>query len=356
MSKNSLSVQDRKKALEGLKATARKKWGNDIIIDSSVIPKYDVISFGSYKLDYKARVGGIVRGRITQLIGDTGVGKSTLASLLMISAQKAYPDEIVGFIDVEQAFDIEYAQKLGLNTDPEVFLLIQPDSANQALDLYLKFIESAAFSLVVLDSIPALIPEQNLNADVGDQQVATLGRLLSNELRKIMVSSNKTNTAALIINQWRAGIGFNQPPKVMPGGAATKYYPSVTIDLKRQDLLKRGEDYYGMRVQANFIKNRFGNPYAKEEYELHYGIGIPLKAEIMEVAKSLGIVEQAGAWFTAPLANKESIRLQGFARVVDYYKESEIDFNYLETLVKNAMQETKQTVVEMVEEDIEEDE
>ena len=125
---------------------------------------------------------------------------------------------MVAFIDIEFAFDIEYAQKLGLDTSEERFLLVQPDSANQALDLLLKFTESSLFSLVVLDSIPALVPEQNLNSDVGDMQVASLGRLLSNELRRVMIESNKTNTAVLLINQWRAGIGFGQPEKVMPGG------------------------------------------------------------------------------------------------------------------------------------------
>ena len=268
----------------------------------------------------------------------------------MISAQRTYPDEIVGFIDVEQAFDMEYAQKLGLDTDEEKLVIIQPDSANQALDLYLQFISSGLFSLVVLDSIPALIPDQNLNADVGDQQVATLGRLLSNEMRKIMVSANKTNTASLIINQWRAGIGFNQPPKVMPGGAATKYYPSVTIDLKRQDLIKKGENYIGMVVQANFIKNRFGNPYAKEEYELMYGIGIPLKKEILDVAVSLGIVSKGGSWFTGPTVDS-TIRLQGLANLASYYEDNPQDFDILEKLVKEAMQASRKTVVESPDED-----
>lgn len=272
----------------------------------------------------------------------------------MISAQKSYPEEQVGFIDVEQAFDYEYAEKLGLDTSEDKFFIIQPDSANQALDLYLQFIASGLFSLVVLDSVPALIPDQNLNADVGDVQVATLGRLLSNELRKVMVTANKTNTAALLINQWRAGIGFNQPPKVMPGGASTKYYPSVTIDLKRQDLLKKGENYIGMKVQANFIKNRFGNPYAKEEYELLYGIGIPLKKEIIEVAVSLGLITKGGSWFTGPLANGDTKRMQGLSNLAEFYEDSSEDFDFLENLVKNEMKRSNSSVVESEEEDLEE--
>ena len=262
----------------------------------------------------------------------SGAGKSTKAILLMIEAQKAYPDKLVAFIDCEQAFDKEYAEKLGLKTDEEFLFFIQPDSANQALDLMLQFISSSLFSIVVLDSVPALVPEQNLNADVGDVQVASAARLLSNELRRIMIETKKSNTATVLINQWRANIGFTGGDKAMPGGQAMKYYPSMTIDLKRKELVKKGDDFIGMDVQANFIKHRFGAPFTKAVYRLYYGEGIRRSDEAVEVAKDLGIIVGKG-WYTFPISATETERLQGIENVINWYKEHPEAFAYLESLV-----------------------
>lgn len=250
----------------------------------------------------------------------------------MIEAQKAYPDKLVAFIDCEQAFDKEYAEKLGLKTDEEFLFFIQPDSANQALDLMLQFISSSLFSIVVLDSVPALVPEQNLNADVGDVQVASAARLLSNELRRIMIETKKSNTATVLINQWRANIGFTGGDKAMPGGQAMKYYPSMTIDLKRKELVKKGDDFIGMDVQANFIKHRFGAPFTKAVYRLYYGEGIRRSDEAVEVAKDLGIIVGKG-WYTFPISATETERLQGIENVINWYKEHPEAFAYLESLV-----------------------
>ena len=263
---------------------------------------------------------------------ESGAGKSTKAILLMIEAQKAYPDKLVAFIDCEQAFDKEYAEKLGLKTDEEFLFFIQPDSANQALDLMLQFISSSLFSIVVLDSVPALVPEQNLNADVGDVQVASAARLLSNELRRIMIETKKSNTATVLINQWRANIGFTGGDKAMPGGQAMKYYPSMTIDLKRKELVKKGDDFIGMDVQANFIKHRFGAPFTKAVYRLYYGEGIRRSDEAVEVAKDLGIIVGKG-WYTFPISATETERLQGIENVINWYKEHPEAFAYLESLV-----------------------
>ena len=263
---------------------------------------------------------------------ESGAGKSTKAILLMIEAQKAYPDKLVAFIDCEQAFDKEYAEKLGLKTDEEFLFFIQPDSANQALDLMLQFISSSLFSIVVLDSVPALVPEQNLNADVGDVQVASAARLLSNELRRIMIETKKSNTATVLINQWRANIGFTGGDKAMPGGQAMKYYPSMTIDLKRKELVKKGDDFIGMDVQANFIKHRFGAPFTKAVYRLYYGEGIRRSDEAVEVAKDLGIIVVKG-WYTFPISATETERLQGIENVINWYKEHPEAFAYLESLV-----------------------
>lgn len=271
----------------------------------------------------------------------------------MASAQKTYPDQMVAFIDIEFAFDIEYAQKLGLDTSEERFLLVQPDSANQALDLLLKFTESSLFSLVVLDSIPALVPEQNLNSDVGDMQVASLARLLSNELRRVMIEANKTSTSVLLINQWRAGIGFTTGDKVMPGGSAIKYYPSTIIELKRKELLRKGDNIIGLEIQANFTKNRFGSPYRKAHYKLYFGEGIRKSDEAVEVAKDLGIISGKG-WYIYPISPTETGKLQGLESVINWYKDNPEAFAYLESLVVESFKKSKTTVVESEDEEIEE--
>ena len=238
-------------------------------------------------------------------------------------------------IDAEFAQDPEYALKLGLNMlDSDRVVIIQPESGREALDIYISALESGVFSLCILDSIPSLVPDRDLEAEVGDRQVGTLAALLSAEIRKVIGAAKKTNTAALMINQIRAGIGFGQPEKVIPGGNAMKFYPSVTIELKRTDLIKKGDDYIGQTVRANFIKNRFGAPYKKADYNLYYGEGIRKSEEAVEVAKELGIISGKG-WYIYPINANETGRLQGIENVINWYKDNPEAFDYLESLVLN---------------------
>lgn len=338
-----------KKHSKYLKQTCVKNGGNEAIIDVANKPKVNVISFGSYKLDYTSGVGGLVCGRLTQLYGESGSGKTTLTTLLAKSALDTYPDKKVLIIDAEFAQDPDYALKLGLNMYSEDVVITQPESGREALDVYVAALESGAFSLCILDSIPSLIPDRDLEADVGDRQVGTLASLLSAEVRKVIGAAKKTDTAALMINQIRAGIGFGQPEKVIPGGNAMKFYPSVNIEIKRVDLIKKGEDYIGQTVRANFVKNRFSNPYKKCDYNLYYGEGIRKSEEACEVAKEMGIIIRAGSWYTIPLANGFTNRLQGMESVIGYYNENPIDFESLEKLVISSF--TKKDIVEKTEDD-----
>ena len=219
-----------------------------------------------------------------------------------------------------------------MNSDKVV--IIQPESGREALDIYIAALESGVFSLCILDSIPSLVPDRDLEAEVGDRQVGTLAALLSAEIRKVIGAAKKTNTAALMINQLRAGIGFGQPEKVVPGGNAMKFYPSVSIELKRSDLIKKGDEYIGQTVRANFIKNRFSNPYKKCDYNLYYGEGIRKSEEAVEVAKELGIISGKG-WYIYPINANETGRLQGIENVINWYQENPQAFAYLESLVLN---------------------
>lgn len=258
------------------------------------------------------------------------------------------------FVDCEMAFDMDYAIKLGLDTSEDRFVLIQPESANQAVDMASKAIQAGLFSAVAIDSIPALTPEQNINAEVGDHNVATLARFLSTELKRLMTAAKVSNTALICINQWRSNIGFTGGDKAMPGGQAMKYYPSVTIDLKRVDIIKKGENVIGQTVRANFLKNRFGSPYAKVDFNLYYGIGIKKDDELIEVAVEKKIIKQGGAWYTITLKDGSLERAQGKNGVASFYEEHPEEFSHLRTLVlstfNNKVKEVEET--EELDEDI----
>lgn len=341
-----------KNRLKFLKQLSANVGGNEAIVDVANRPKVNVISFGSYKLDYTSGVGGLVCGRLTQLYGESGSGKTTLTTLLAKSALKTYPHKKVLIIDAEFAQDPEYALKLGLDMMSDDIIITQPESGREALDVFVAALDSGAFSLCILDSIPSLIPDRDLEADVGDRQVGTLAALLSAEIRKVIGASKKTNTAALMINQLRAGIGFGQPEKVVPGGNAMKFYPSVSIEIKRVDLIKKGDQYIGQTVRANFVKNRFSNPYKKCDYNLYYGEGIRKSEEAVEVAKELGIIVGKG-WYVIPVSENETEKIQGMENVINWYEENPEAFAYLEKLVLAHFQSTP---IEEQEEDLEEEE
>lgn len=305
-------------------------------------------SVDGFKYCFTVPTGYLLLRRGDKVFVTGNCGKSTLTILLAISAQKTYPDERVLIVDAEQALNLEYAETLGLDTSEEALTIIQPQSANEGLGIYVEAIDSGLFSLVILDSIPALVPERDLDADVGDRQVATLASLLSAEVRKVVNYAKRTNTAALMINQVRAGIGFMVAEKVIPGGNAMKFYPSVNIELKRKDLHKKGEEYIGQAVQMNFVKNRFANPYKKCVYDLYYGEGIRKSDEAVEVAKDLGIIVGKG-WYTFPIAEGQTERLQGLENVINWYKEHPEAFAYLEQLVINSFAAKRKTAVETIE-------
>ena len=280
-----------------------------------------------------------------------GSGKTTLTTLLSKSALNTFPDKKVLIVDTEFAQDPDYALKLGLDMmDEDKILITQPESGREALDVYIAALESGAFSLCILDSIPALIPDRDLEADVGDRQVGTLAALLSAEIRKVISAAKKTDTAALMINQIRAGIGFGQPEKVIPGGNAMKFFPSVNIEIKRVDLIKKGDTYIGQTVRANFVKNRFSNPYKKVDYNLYYGEGIRKSEEAVEVARELGFISGKG-WYIFPTGPETTEKLQGLENVINWYGDNPVAFAYLESLVLDYFNKTAAEVKEQ-EEDI----
>lgn len=282
---------------------------------------------------------------MTELYGASGAGKSTFATLLCASAQKTYPDEMVLYIDCEQAFNMDYAISLGLDTNPDKFLMIQPDDGVQALQIYQDAIESGLFSLAVVDSIPALITKQELEGDIGDAHMAPLARLLSQSFKTIITAGKQKNVAMVFINQIRSNLGFGGDIAT-PGGNAVKFYPSLRMEIKRVGLLTKGDDNIGQTVRANLVKNRFGAPYRKADINIYFGKGIDKNEEILEVALNYKLITRGGAYYTIPLADGTTTRVMGKEAVANHLEANPLDKDHLEKLVINFIKNPKGTVQE----------
>ena len=291
---------------------------------------------------------GLPRSRMIELYGASGAGKSTFATLLCTQAQKEYPEEMVLYIDCEQAFNMDYAIALGLDVHPEKFLMIQPDDGVQALQIYQDAIETGLFSLAVVDSIPALITKQELEGDVGQVHMAPLARLLSQTFKTIITTGKQTNTCMLFINQIRANLGFGGDIST-PGGNAVKFYPSLRMEIKRIGLLTKGDENIGQTVRVNLVKNRFGAPYKKTDINIYFGKGINKNEEILEVSLEKSIIKRGGAYYTIPLADGDTHRVMGKDAVGEYLDSNPDQKLHLERLVIEAIKPKKGTVEELPE-------
>lgn len=247
---------------------------------------------------------------------------------------------------------MDYAIELGLDTDPEKFLLIQPDDGVQALDIYLKFVESGYCSLVILDSVAAITTKQEISGEVGDQHIGVLARLMSQTLKPIVNAAKQTNTACIFINQIRDSIGFGAS-STTPGGKALKFYTSLRMEIKRIGLITKSEKNIGQEMRFNLVKNRFGYPYQKTDVNFYYGIGVKKGDEAIEVGLARNILQRGGAYYTFPLANGETLRLMGKQAVMDYYAQNPVDFANLLELVNKTFE--KKVIEDSSEDDSEED-
>jgi recombination protein RecA len=281
----------------------RKKYGEGSIICGDVVVKdIDAIPTGCLGLDIALGVGGFPRGRISEIFGAEGSGKTTVALETIAQAQKA--DGRAAFIDVEHALDIQYAQKVGVNIQD--MMISQPDSAEEALSIMQILCESKSVDIVVLDSVAALVPQAELDGDMGDHHVGLQPRLMSQALRKIKGLVNKSHTVALFINQLRQKIGITfGSPDVTPGGKALKFYTTVRVDLRRISTVKgkaeKGEEAnpVGHKVRAKVVKNKVAPPFRQAEFEVTYtGRGVNNEAEIIEHGAKCGILKKSGSWYS----------------------------------------------------------
>ena len=255
----------------------------------------ECIPTGSLALDIALGIGGIPRGRVTEVFGAESAGKSTLAIHIMAETQKL--GGIAAYIAVEHALDPIYAANCGLNLDD--LLIAQPDSAEQALDITEQLVRSGAVDAVVVDSVAALVPQAEIEGDMGDTHVGLQARLMSQALRKLTSSIHRSRTAVIFINQIREKVGVTYgSPEVTPGGRALKFYSSVRVDLRRVESIKQGAEVMGNRVRARIVKNKVAAPFRVAEFDIMFNQGISKMGDILEIGVDQGVVKKSGAFYS----------------------------------------------------------
>ena len=324
-----MEIQEKEKTLDLAISQIEKQFGKGSIMrmGEDTIIKIESISTGSISLDASIGIGGVPRGRITEIYGPESSGKTTLALHIVAEAQKM--SGYAAFIDAEHAMDPEYAKKLGV--DIENLLISQPDTGEQALEIAETLVRSGALDVIIIDSVAALVPKAELDGDMGDTHMGLQARLMSQALRKLTGSVSKSKTSVIFINQIRHKIGVMfGSPETTTGGNALKFYSSLRLDIRRIAQIKEGEQVVGNRTRVKVVKNKIAPPFKTTEFDIMFGEGISYKGDLLDLAVQADIINKTGAWFSF---NDEKIG-QGRENAKRYLKENEKVCHDIENAVK----------------------
>ncbi len=287
---------DKDKALEEVMAQIEKQFGKGAImkLGSEEHVQVEATPSGSVSLDIALGIGGYPKGRIIEIFGPESSGKTTFALEAIAECQKQ--GGRAAFIDAEHALDPVYSKSLGVNIDE--LLLSQPDTGEQALEIVDALVKSEAVNIIVIDSVAALVPQAEIEGEMGDSHVGLQARLMSQALRKLSGSINKTNTTAIFINQLREKVGvmFGNP-ETTPGGRALKFYASVRLDVRKGEAIKNGDQIIGSKTKVKVVKNKVAPPFKSIEVDIMYGEGVSKEGELLDIGSDIGIVEKSGAWY-----------------------------------------------------------
>ena len=332
-------TDEREKALETAIARIERQFGKGAIMKlGQTAFNVEAISTGSIGLDIALGIGGVPKGRIIEIYGPESSGKTTVA--LHVVAQAQQDGGEAAFIDVEHALDPKYAKALGVDIDS--LLVSQPDTGEQALEIAEALVRSGAIDIIVIDSVAAMVPRQEIEGEMGDSHVGLQARLMSQALRKLTGIVSKTNCVVIFINQLREKVGMIYGnPETTPGGRALKFYSSVRLEIRRVESLKNGTEIIGNRTRCKVVKNKVAPPFKDTEFDIMYGQGISREGEIVDMGVKLGIINKSGAWFSY-----NDLRWQGRDNVRECLKQdknlmSELDKLIREKLLKKDEQEER---------------
>ena len=324
---------EKAKALQAALAQIEKQYGKGAIMrlgEGEVIDDIEVVSTGSLGLDIALGVGGLPRGRVVEIYGPESSGKTTLTLQVIAEMQKL--GGTCAFIDAEHALDVQYAQKLGVNL--QELLISQPDTGEQALEIVDALVRSGSVDLVVIDSVAALTPKAEIEGEMGDSLPGLQARLMSQALRKLTGSINRTNTMVIFINQIRMKIGVMfGSPETTTGGNALKFYASVRLDIRRIGSIKKGEEVIGNETKVKVVKNKVSPPFKTAEFDILYGQGISREGEVIDMGVEAKILEKSGSWYAY---NGEKIG-QGKDNAREFLKENPDLAVEIENKVRAAM-------------------